>query len=208
MFGGTGAEGFAALAQYDANGDGVIDANDPIYSQLRMWVDVNGNGTVDAGELETLQQAGVASISLAAVAQTGDTEAGNTITATGSFTRSDGSTGAIADVSFNVDTFHSKYLGDTSVSSAAAAMPNLRGYGTLTDLRVAMTLDPSLIDTVNADLPNLDVPDLAALRAAALPILVAWAKAVKLPDADGNLQVVDPAAGHSDVPILLSTAPA
>jgi hypothetical protein len=31
-----------------------------------------------------------------------------------------------------------------------------------------MTLDPTLIDTVNANLPNLDVPDLAALRAAAL----------------------------------------
>jgi hypothetical protein len=30
-----------------------------------------------------------------------------------------------------------------------------------------MTLDPTLIDTVNANLPNLDVPDLAALRAAA-----------------------------------------
>jgi hypothetical protein len=28
---------------------------------------------------------------------------------------------------------------------------------------------------------------------------------VKLPDAGGNLQVVDPTAGHSDVPILLSS---
>jgi hypothetical protein len=205
MFGGTGAEGFAALAQYDVNADGVIDASDAVYTQLRMWVDVNGNGTVDTGELETLAQAGVVSISLAAATQTADTEAGNTITATGSFTRNDGTTGAIADVSFNVDTFHSKYLGDTTVSTAAAAMPNLKGYGTLTDLRVAMTLDPTLIDTINANLPNLAVPDLAALRAAALPIFVAWAKAVKLPDASGTLQVVDPAAGHSDMPILLAT---
>jgi len=205
MFGGPGAEGLAALAQYDVNADGVIDANDAIYTQLRMWVDVNGNGTVDTGELETLAQAGVASISLASTTQTGDTQAGNTITATGSFTRVDGTTGAIDDVNFNVDTFHSTYLGDTTVSTAAAAMPNLKGYGTLTDLRVAMTLDPTLIDTINADLPNLNVPNLAALRAAALPIFVAWAKAVKLPDASGTLQVVDPAAGHSDVSILLST---
>jgi hypothetical protein len=86
-------------------------------------------------------------------------------------------------------------------------MPNLKGYGTLTDLQVAMTLDPTLIDTVNANLPNLDVPDLAALRAAALPIFVAWAKAVKLPDASGTLQVVDPAAGHSDVAVLVNTDP-
>jgi hypothetical protein len=70
MFGGSAATGFAALAQYDANADGVIDANDAVYTQLRMWVDVNGNGTVDTGELETLAQAGVVSISLAAAMQT------------------------------------------------------------------------------------------------------------------------------------------
>ena len=70
MFGRSAATGFAALAQYDANADGVIDANDAVYTQLRMWVDRNGNGTVDTGELETLAQAGVVSISLAAAMQT------------------------------------------------------------------------------------------------------------------------------------------
>lgn len=29
--------GFAALAQYDANGDGVIDARDPIFARLALW---------------------------------------------------------------------------------------------------------------------------------------------------------------------------
>ena len=205
MFGGTGANGFAALAQYDLNGDGVIDAGDPIYSQLRIWVDGNGNGVVDPGELETLQQAGIASINLDATPQTNDTDSGNTITATGSFTFADGSIGNIDQVNFNVDTFHSDYLGDTTVSAAAAALPNLKGYGTLTDLQVAMTLDPSLIDVVNANLPNLNFLDLASLRAAAMPILVAWAEAVQLPDANGNLQTVDPAAGNSDVWVLINT---
>ena len=171
MFGGPGAEGFAALAQYDANSDGVIDANDAIYSQLRIWVDANGNGAVDAGELETLQQAGIASINLTAAAQTNDTDAGNTIVSTGTFTFTNGTTGNVDQVNFNVDSYRTQYLGDTTVSTAAAAMPNLKGYGTLTDLQVAMTLDPSLIDTVNATLPNLDVPDLASLRAAATPLL-------------------------------------
>lgn len=41
-------------------------------------------------------------------------------------------------MNFNIDTYHSQYLGDTTVSTAAAAMPNLKGYGTLTDLQVAM----------------------------------------------------------------------
>jgi Ca2+-binding RTX toxin-like protein len=205
MFGGPGAQGFAALAQYDANSDGVIDANDPIYSQLRIWVDSNGNGVVDAGELETLQQAGIASINLTAAAQTNDTDAGNTIVSTGTFTFTNGTTGNVDQVNFNVDSYHTQYLGDTTVSTAAAAMPNLKGYGTLTDLQVAMTLDPSLIDTVNANLPNLDVPDLASLRAAATPIFTAWAEAVELPDANGNPQVIDPAAGNSDVALLISS---
>ncbi len=126
MFGGPGAQGFAALAQYDANSDGVIDANDAIYSQLRIWVDSNGNGAVDAGELETLQQAGIASINLTAAAQTNDTDAGNTIVSTGTFTFTDGTTGNVDQVNFNVDSYHTQYLGDTTVSTAAAAMPNRR----------------------------------------------------------------------------------
>ena len=96
--------------------------------------------------------------------------AGNQVTATGSFTRGDNSTGAIADVVFTVDPFHTRYLGDSSVSEAAAERANLKGYGTLTDLHVAMTLDPDLIDVVDANLPNLDVLDLAALRARASSI--------------------------------------
>jgi hypothetical protein len=60
-----------------------------------------------------------------------------------------------------------------------------------------------LIDTINANLSNLNQIDLNALRAAALPIFEAWARAVRLPDANGNLQVVDPAAGHYDMAILV-----
>jgi len=57
------------------------------------------------------------------------------------------------------------------VSAAAAALPNLKGYGTLADLHVAMTLDPLLINVMNDNLANLGVADLTALRAAAMPIL-------------------------------------
>jgi hypothetical protein len=224
LVGGENSSGFAALAQYDANHDGVIDANDPIYAQLRVWQDANSNGVVDPGELETLAQAGITSIGVTGTAQTGLSIAANAVNATGIFTRSDGTTGAIDDVSFTIDPFHSRYLGNTTVSAAAAALPNLKGYGTLTDLQVAMTIDPALnnptsgptfgqpfgptptlIDVVNENLPNLDQLDLTALRTAAMPIFDAWARAVQLPDANGNLHTVDPASGHQDVPVLLDT---
>lgn len=42
--------GFASLAFYDANGDGLITQDDPAYQQLRLWVDLDGNGS--AGQLE------------------------------------------------------------------------------------------------------------------------------------------------------------
>ena len=35
------ANGFAALAQYDANADGRIDSADALYSQLQVWQDLN-----------------------------------------------------------------------------------------------------------------------------------------------------------------------
>lgn len=58
--------GFEALGQWD-DGDGVIDARDPVWATLRLWFDRNHDGVTDAGELETLPSRGVRAIALSYV---------------------------------------------------------------------------------------------------------------------------------------------
>lgn len=45
------ANGFAALGQYDLNHDGIIDARDPVFQNLRLWSDKDFDARTDAGEL-------------------------------------------------------------------------------------------------------------------------------------------------------------
>jgi hypothetical protein len=56
--------GFLALAHYDGNSDQVIDGRDEIFSQLLLWKDLNKNGRTDPGELSSLKQQSMVSISL------------------------------------------------------------------------------------------------------------------------------------------------
>ncbi|MCJ8237261.1 DUF5801 domain-containing protein (plasmid) [Rhizobium sp. SSM4.3] len=97
--GGAYASGVAALASLDLNGDGKIDANDAAFEKLSIWVDANNNGVSDEGELSSLTDHGVTSISLT-TDQTGGTEDDQTIFAAGEFTFADGSTGNFVEVGF------------------------------------------------------------------------------------------------------------
>jgi hypothetical protein len=58
------ANGYIALAELDDNGDAVIDQRDAAFAHLRLWSDRNRNGTSEPGELFTLSDKGVASLSL------------------------------------------------------------------------------------------------------------------------------------------------
>ncbi len=98
---GTASDGFANLAQYDSNGDGKIDASDASFADLKVWQDANQDGVSDAGELKSLTDHGITSISLTTTA-VNQMIGENGITDVSSVTYADGSEGQIADVWFNV----------------------------------------------------------------------------------------------------------
>ena len=162
-FDGPDDHGFAKLALYDENGDGVIDAQDSVFADLLIWRDFNGDGLTDEGELFTLDELGIVSISLDA--QFVDTwEGANWISHTATFTMADGTVREIHDIWFDHSQMLTRYAWgqDFDFHPDIDFLPDLAGYGTLKDLRFAISLD----DDLRLDLRALvlDAPELTALE--------------------------------------------
>jgi serine-aspartate repeat-containing protein C/D/E len=62
LFGGGVGEGFAALATFDSNGDGVVSASDSLFGSLSIWQDANEDGLTDNGELKSLAAYGISGL--------------------------------------------------------------------------------------------------------------------------------------------------
>lgn len=88
------ANGFDELARFDSNGDGIIDALDPVFDRLRLFrLDSDG-----AQQLKSLQSAGVSAIHLAYENTAKALNQDDLIAQVGRFERTDGSTGKAVDV--------------------------------------------------------------------------------------------------------------
>ncbi|HJS85963.1 MAG TPA: calcium-binding protein [Acetobacteraceae bacterium] len=145
LFGTAGGatDGFAALGALDSNGDGVIDANDAPFSQLRVWVNPEGDGVVHSGELLTLAQLGIASIDLNATTST-QVINGNAVNLVSTYTLTNGTQRTIGDAWFTTSPTYTRPDTTPALSSDVTSLPELQGYGTMTDLRSAMMADPAL----------------------------------------------------------------
>jgi Ca2+-binding RTX toxin-like protein len=219
LFGNSaGVSGFAQLALLDGNHDGAVSAADnglvdfngdgvvnsaDTFDSLKIWVDANQNGVTDPGELHSLSEYGIVAIDLATTT-VNQTDEGNIVSETASFVRADGSTGTIGDIVLAVDNRDTTYDGPTITdTSAADAEPDLKGYGTLVSLRQALSLHPELVASVDAAMASITTPDLTAIKAAILPVLVAWMEGspIRLPD-ETIVSGVGGAPGMNDFPIL------
>ncbi|MCC6698904.1 MAG: hypothetical protein IT365_24990 [Candidatus Hydrogenedentes bacterium] len=92
--------GFEELRKLDGNGDGVIDARDEAFTRLRLFKD-NGNGATEAGELLSLADAGIASISLAYRDVDEAASGGNRTAQSSSYRYEDGRRGRVVDTILN-----------------------------------------------------------------------------------------------------------
>lgn len=173
------AHGFAALSELDVGstvggatvgaGDSVFDAKDAQFSNLHIWRDLNQDGVNQAGELQTLAQTGITSIGLANTNP--NTNYGDAIlTHSGSFTRTDGSTGQAGSFILAQNNFVRSFVPIT-VSAAAQALPDFKGGGWVRDLREAATLNPELIADFNQ---AKDAPTRAGYVAAVANLLLEW----------------------------------
>ena len=132
LFGGTAkGAGFARLASFDSNGDGLVDARDADFAQLRIWQDANGNHQTDVGELVTLAQASVAALTVAHTDQPALDAQGNLHLERSNASMANGSSVDMTDVYFNVD-----------AADAAAAGVKLPTMGEL------LGVDNALLDHV------------------------------------------------------------
>ncbi|MDH4396611.1 MAG: calcium-binding protein [Limnobacter sp.] len=185
------ANGFEALKALDSNKDGKFSNTDSTWSQLRVWKDANGNGTTEAGELLTLQQAGISSIKVTYTNSTLVDANNNQHKQVSTFTTTAGQTRAISDVWFDTEKLFSINKDRVAVSDEVASMMYLKGMGNLPDLDQAIMRDTT--GTLKSKVTALETlitngGNYAAIMASMQDMLFQWSGAASVsPTKNGSL---------------------
>lgn len=146
--GNKAANGFAALGELDSNTDGLFSALDTQFNAVRVWRDLNQDGISQAGELKTLADSNVRSVTLVSTAVNQD-YGDALLVRDGNFTRANGSIGQAGSFILAQNHFVRTFAPIT-VNVAAEALTNIGGTGWVRDLKQAATLNPHLISAANA----------------------------------------------------------
>ncbi|WP_095193968.1 calcium-binding protein [Pseudomonas sp. Irchel 3A7] len=173
----TYANGYLKLdAAYDSNNDNFITSADTNFGNLRVWVDANADGLSQSGELYTLAGLGITSISTS-YSNVSYTISGNEVKQESTFTMN-GNSYTSADVWFSYDNVNTQYTGSYDLDIRTLFLPELRGYGTLPDLHIAMSQNEDLLDLV-MEIAAEDLVDIFdegfGLRAKVEALMYEWA---------------------------------
>lgn len=200
MFGTATMSGYDHMSMFDLNSDGVLDDQDAVWSDLKLWRDLDGDAVTDAGELLSLASQNIVSIAVTPATTTPSGGTGYIVTAQGEFTRGDNSTGVTGNVIYRNNMHDTRWLENVTISPAAQALPEVMGRGTIPGLRAAMTVDTDLREIVEETLPLMNTPDLQALLNAAMPILTAWREVAEIPPGEPG------ADARGDIYLLVRTS--
>ena len=179
---GSNACGFDFLAGADANSDGRIDAQDPIWSDLKLWMDKNSNGRIDEiDELEifSLPDMNITSLELKRNQENKYLIDGNFIREAGAFHYNDQAdrvdrTGRLDEIFLRQHSRNVKFAKPIDVpQEIAAAVPDIPGGGLMRSLREAAVLNPDLVPLAAR---LLNTPDDGQRWACLDELMTAWAK--------------------------------
>src|SRR5690606_33999404 len=173
--GSKARNGFEAMEAVDVNGDGKLDAGDDVWADLRVWRDINGDGISQNGQLFTLEEVGIKSISTGSDGRTQSLGNNNHIEGFGTFewdeTRG-GGTGVSGDVYFEYNKFYREFGDSVEVPVELRNVPNMQGSGAVRDLQEASVSSSSLRAALDAySLANTRLEQQAMLN----DVVQAWA---------------------------------
>ncbi|MBL0943036.1 MAG: hypothetical protein IBJ04_01735 [Hydrogenophaga sp.] len=143
------SQGFDALADLDANGDGQVTSADAAWAQLQVWRDANQDGISQSSELSKLDALGITRISLngsSSGPQAGQTLNNNRVALSTSFTRN-GVNRTVGAIDLEANGFFSEIPPEVVdeqgnpvvIGDAAQALPQMNGSGMVRNLRAAMS---------------------------------------------------------------------
>lgn len=191
LFGSGQIDGFSVLAFYDGRTgghyyndptggtidpsaqDGVIDANDAIYSTLQVWRDLDQDGLSDAGELFSLASLGILSINLDYTGTFTPVHE-HTIRQISSAQTVNGQI-EISDVWFTTDRTDTIHDYDPE-TVGFETWPDLHAVGSIASLRLAMHRDPDLAQVVANFMADAETLSLADLQERFNQVLLTWAE--------------------------------
>jgi Ca2+-binding RTX toxin-like protein len=164
---------------FNTDQNNIINASDTNFSKLRVWRDLDGDGYSDVQELFTLAELGIQSIKTT-YSNVNILNAGNSIKQTSSFVIN-GQEKTIVDAWFTIDQFNSYYDPISTfnqpivITQEILKLPNLKGYGNLPDLRIAMAKDSQLLSLVKSFSSKTTQGDISGASELIRPILFPWA---------------------------------
>lgn len=184
LFGSQTVSGFAALAAFDANNDGLINSSDAVWSELQIWQDKNADGQTQSDELLSLASLDIVSFDIENAAYAGISTSAGFIGHTSTASTSSGSLD-VGDFNYARNSSNSKYVEDFDFDVRAAFLPNIRGLATISELHIALSLDNDTSDSdslmsIAQDIASYNFSEIlenwSAVKAKIEDLLYRWAE--------------------------------